>query len=51
MKVRIITMQYLLEWISRENRNMQHFEESIQILSEKQMAVTRTILFQFQQRK
>ena len=45
MRVRIIIMQFLLEWISRENHNMQHFEESIQILSEKQMEVTRIILF------
>jgi len=45
MRVRIIIMQFLLVWINRENHNMQHFVESIQILSEKQMEVIRIILF------
>ena len=38
-------MQFLLVWINRENHNMQHFVESIQILLEKQMEVIRIILF------
>ena len=44
MRVRIIIMQFLLVWINRENHNMQHFVESIQILLEKQMEVIRIIL-------